>query len=195
MGIFMIIFDLDGTLADYEHRRHFVQKHAHKDCTCEKGLNDPHCPRIYIDWEYDLKSFHEACHKDSLILPVWRTFISILDTHSNDSIQIWTERSESVREKTESWIMDNKSPLKGMKLNIVLKMRPIGDNTPHHELKEKWLDELIKNSIDKFMEKESENHLGVNDIEFVFDSDPKSIEMWKRRGIFVFDCNQCRKGF
>lgn len=32
-------------------------------------------------------------------------------------------------------------------------------------------------------------------IDFVFDADPDSIAMWRRRGIFVFDVNQSEKEF
>jgi len=33
------------------------------------------------------------------------------------------------------------------------------------------------------------------DIDFVFESDPKSIAMWRRRGVFVFDVNQSGEEF
>ncbi len=64
-------------------------------------------------------------------------------------------------------------------------MRLIGDNTPLHELKEKWLDDTFEEH--KFGRK--------TPITMVFDSDPQSIEMWKRCGIFVFDCSQTGKEF
>jgi phosphoglycolate phosphatase-like HAD superfamily hydrolase len=93
----MIIFDLDGTLADCEHRRHFVQKHSHPDCTCSDGLNDPNCPRIYIDWKPDWKAFYEACDEDELIYPTINVFQKCAVTHQ---IEVWSGRCESVRDKT-----------------------------------------------------------------------------------------------
>lgn len=67
-------------------------------------------------------------------------------------------------------------------LNILknLKMRPIGDSTPDDVLKEKWLDEALKE--------------GKN-VEFVFDDRPKVVRMWRRRGVFVFDVNQSGEEF
>jgi hypothetical protein len=58
---------------------------------------------------------------------------------------------------------------------INIKMRPIGDFTSYDQLKESWIDEALAQ--------------GKN-IDFVFDSDPASISMWRRRGIFVFSCCQ-----
>jgi hypothetical protein len=74
----MIIFDLDGTLANCEHRRHFV------DSSCisskedfEKWIKPFHdakeCPR----WKQDWKAFYEACDKDTPILPVFSFFNTI----------------------------------------------------------------------------------------------------------------------
>lgn len=60
-------------------------------------------------------------------------------------------------------------------------MRPIGDNTPDDQLKERWLDEHIVGS--------------GKQIDFVFDDRPKVVRMWRRRGIFVFDVNQSGKEF
>ena len=88
-------------------------------------------------------------------------------------MQIWTSRDESLREKTESWITKLTSPSPWtVEIPFELKMRPIGDTTPYHDLKEKWLDECEEK------------------IEFVFEKDPESIKMWKRRSVFVFKCNQ-----
>ena len=147
----MIIFDLDGTLADCEHRRHFV------DGT-----------RSTPDW----KSFYEACDEDEPIEAVSKIFD---DLAVDNEIEIWSGRCESVREKTLEWFC-NYIPYSGQKI----KMRPIGDNTPDDQLKERWLDEVVR-----------ENRT----IEFVFDDRPKVVRMWRRRGIFVFDCNQSGKEF
>jgi len=70
---------------------------------------------------------------------------------------------------------------------VNLKMRPIGDDSPVEVLKERWLDEYMKwpelNTIQTDYKR--------NDMpEMIFDSHAESIAMWRRRGIFVFDCNQ-----
>jgi hypothetical protein len=195
----VIIFDLDGTLADCEHRRRFVDVHKHADY--EISHIDGSLPQwkhkeTQEKWKPDWKAFYEACGEDTLITPTLKILEVLLA--DGKTVQIWSGRCESVRTETENWldslcdiwrfpcVIDLEAPdYKGF-----LKMRPIGDNTPDDRLKERWLDELIQNSIGEFMLKEKENHLGIDQIDFVFDSDPNSIRMWQRRGIFVFNCCQ-----
>lgn len=150
----MIIFNLDGTLADCEHRRHFVDV-------------------------ADFESFYEAFDKDTPIEAVCKIFD---DLAVDNDIQIWSCRCESIRQKTLDWLY-NYVPYSSQ----ILKMRPIGDNTPYHELKEKWLDEYINSN--EYVKNVFQNR-GKSPIHFVFDSDHESIKMWRRRGVFVFDCNQ-----
>ncbi len=174
----MIIFDLDGTLADCEHRRHFVRpvkKWVHE------GDYWPNLQGFYGYQSFkedgslfekpDWKSFYEACDQDKPIKPVLDTFI-----HFNHDVQIWSGRCESVREKTLKWLVDLTGYCEDYGYwNRRLKMRPVGDNTPDDQLKERWLDEVLAQG---------------KTIDFVFDSDRKSIAMWRRRGIFVFNCCQ-----
>lgn len=195
----MIIFDLDGTLADCEYRRHFVDASKNPgykrrwDCTLDEFENNKLIPieyirvetttqechdNIYKKFSPDYKSFYEACDQDKPIEPVITTINHLI--LRDEDIQIWSGRCESVRDKTINW-------LKGY-LDIdawfyrdCLKMRPIGDSTPDDQLKERWLDEYITG--------------GGNPIEFVFDDRPKVIRMWRRRGIFVFNCCQHNEEF
>lgn len=184
------IFDLDGTLANCEHRRHFVDAAYRDDCyyhfpatlTQSEGwyykdiflmCEPPKAKKFIPDW----KSFYEACDKDEPIIPViqifysyYRELICPITKIKIDYIEIWSGRCESVRLKTEHWLFKN-----GFPLDINLKMRPIGDNTPDDQLKERWLDEAISKG---------------KTIQFVFDDRPKVVRMWRRRGIFVFNCNQ-----
>src|ERR1700753_1514229 len=123
----MIVFDLDGTLADCEHRRHFVTipketKHIFTDVT-------PHENGCILIGEYrfqdgkkfkpDYKSFYEACDKDNLIIPVAEIYDRLWKQNDYyDDFQIWSGRCESVRKKTSKWLD---------KHNItysLLKMRP-----------------------------------------------------------------------
>ncbi len=174
----MIIFDLDGTLANCEHRRHFVDRgytrwqHSNGDYYTD-GLHGPE-----IDWKPDWKAFYEACDQD---IPIESPKIILYNlwVREGEDIQIWSGRCESVRDKTINWL--NKKIFPYSKGDIPkLKMRPIGDNTPDDQLKERWLDEALARG---------------EKIEFVFDSDPQSIALWRRRGIFVFDCNQTGREF
>lgn len=171
----MIIFDLDGTLADCEHRRHFVEKnvycdHWHKIPNHPIQMCDP-CKIRFKNWKPDWKSFYEACDKDIPIEPVIEIWNDQISLGSMGDHLIWSGRCESVRDKTEKWLSDNLLCFDPKQL----KMRPIGDSTPDDVLKEKWLDEYISKG---------------QEIKFVFDDRPKVIRMWRRRGIFVFNCCQ-----
>lgn len=187
----MIIFDLDDVLADCEYRPHFVDR-RYVPHTIINGSEFRRYPKWYdeetdsciipcdINWKPDWKSFYEACDMGTPIEPVCEVFRQLHLKFPEDTvdIQIWSGRCESVRQKTLAWLDDN---LFGHNLtwwDSVLKMRPIGDNTPIEELKERWLDEALEQG---------------EIIDFIFDSCPKSIAMWRRRGIFVFDVNQSGK--
>lgn len=185
----MIIFDLDGTLADCEHRRHFVE--APWDCCnpCYVLLKKVEaklaaeeeccawCGGQSALWKRDWQAFYEACDKDKPIPPTIEIIKSLhgLDYYAKcEDVHIWSGRSESVRDKTEAWLDSN-----GITFNQ-LKMRPVGDSTPDDELKERWLDEAIS---------------AGNKVDFVFDDRPKVVRMWRRRGIFVFNCLQSEREF
>lgn len=183
----MIIFDLDGTLADCEHRRHFVDASKNpnyrqvSDCLGYMGLDTYTWKHKTTDekWKPDWKAFYEACDKDTPILPVIFQFICLKEKFGiQHPIQIWSGRCESVREKTSDWL--NRYFTRDINWINHLKMRPIGDNTPDDQLKERWLDEVLAEG---------------KKIDFVFEYRPKVVRMWRRRGIFVFDCNQIGNEF
>ncbi len=184
----MIIFDLDDCLADCEHRRHFVDREhpdnfikMYKDILTETNSD----PSPHTWWKPDWKAFYEACDKDSVIEPVMTTFSRFWIGEKPCHVEIWTGRCESTREKTLNWFLDNW--FLGIfnheiaTLNKIIKMRPIGNTDELWDLKQQWyLDLAVSDG---------------KDVDFVFDSDPESIEMWRRRNIFVFDVKQTRKEF
>jgi hypothetical protein len=181
----MIIFDLDGTLANCEHRRHFVIRPKKPKCTCDPEIygfyGNQHCQMYdYVDWYPNWQAFCEACVVDAPIVSV----IEIFQSFSFENpyrlpceIEIWSGRCESVRDKTEIWI---KNWIQYCLHDERVKMRPIGSTEPDEVLKERWLDEAI-----------AEGKM----IDFVFDAHPASIAMWRRRGIFVFNCLQNDREF
>lgn len=182
----MIIFDLDSTLADCEHRRHFVDPEKNENFfryngNDFRGWKDGQ-PQLNIKWQPDWQAFYEACDKDEPILQVHAILRSLWAIHDYNLIEIWSGRCESVREKTEKWLIKY-GILKGR-----LKMRPVGDSTPDDELKERWLDEYINDLDEKCPLGTLHRH--DHGIDFVFDDRPKVIRMWRRRGIFVFNCCQ-----
>lgn len=120
----LYIFDLDGTLALIEHRRHFVE-----------GKNK--------DWP----SFFRACVDDKPNMPVIRTLKSL--RKAGAEIWIWSGRSDEVRAETEQWLYDHGILKTTMLLHWepfaapeVLLMREAGDHQPDVNLKYGWLANL-----------------------------------------------------
>lgn len=175
----MIIFDLDGTLADCSHRQHFVDpiKAGYYETSevgsgiyaKEPGLNGK---RFKSDW----RSFHESCSEDTPIMPTLTIFryLHLMD----NEIQIWSGRCESVRAKTEKWLSDHL--FDNFEYPVKLKMRPIGDSTPDDVLKMRWLDEAIAEG---------------KTVDYCFDDRPKVVRAWRARGVFVFNCAQHEEEF
>ncbi len=158
----MIIFDLDGTLADIEHRCYLIDSEKN---VCRCGDGEVECPRHqFFKPRWD--AFFEACDKDKPN----RSVIEVFDclTMQGHIIEIWSGRSESVRQKTILWLIDH---VPCFSSKVLLKMRPHGDSTPDDQLKEAWLDEALA--------------LGKR-IELVFDDRSKVVKMWRRRGIPCF---------
>jgi len=94
----MIVFDLDGTLADTTHRLHFIQR-------------DPK------DWD----AFHRACVDDPPIQEMIDTLVSLHDDHF---IEIWTGRSELVRKETVEWLAWHAVPYGQMLMRPIGDHRP-----------------------------------------------------------------------
>lgn len=116
----LYIFDLDGTLANIEHRLYFI----------ENGRND---------W----RSFYRACGSDEPI-PAAITTLQCLQ-RSRAEIWIWTGRSDEVRRDTEEWLVQNgiwRSRLNPFRAPEALLMRRAGDHRPDVEVKREWLSML-----------------------------------------------------
>ena len=195
----MIIFEIDGVIADIEHRLHFVDVYAnpsyefvpknnHLDWKEGYYCNLQSTPYFGLPWKPDWKRFYESCNED---IPIWSVVRVIESLHLNDvtlqnkEIQIWSGRCESVRDRTIHWL----KYIVGSVTYSCLRMRPLGDNRPAHVIKEQWLKDLWPRLERPTKENEGKiNHRP--DVEMVFENDPESIEMYRRQGIFVFDCRQ-----
>ncbi len=166
----MIIFDLDGTLANCEHRRHFVDGNKSPILKIGEEFDKKDL------WKPDWKSFNKLCDQDKPIRPVMNVFKNIFESRQ-DKIMIWTSRCESVREKTLDWLIANLQiyGLHKETLDEILTMRSIGDLCSSSDLKKGWF----------------EGNSGVGGyIECVYESDKECSKMWNENGIFVFDCCQ-----
>lgn len=116
----IIVFDLDGTLADHTHRRHLLP-------TEDLGKQE--------SWQ----AFNDACEGDALISDVADT-LRALSTSGLDGVEIYivSSRSETVWEETAGWLVDN-----GLWDHIDgLLLRPDGDLRRDTELKESMLRDL-----------------------------------------------------
>lgn len=106
-----VIFDLDGTLANIDHRTHFVRGGKR-------------------DW----KSFFAACVDDLPVPAVVASFHAHLA--AGHHVRIWSGRSDVVRAETEQWLAEA-----GIDPCYLEHMRAAGDNTPDVELKRYWLNQ------------------------------------------------------
>jgi hypothetical protein len=113
----LYIFDLDGTLALIQHRRHFV----------EGDLKD---------W----KAFYAACDTDEPNEPVIATMERL--RHAGADVWIFSGRSDEVRDKTVAWLAQHTSFMNA-ELELALQMRAASDYTADDVLKKKWLDRML----------------------------------------------------
>lgn len=135
------IFDLDGTLADITHRRGLLP-----------------------DWP----AFYKACSADKPYHEVIRLMHILSD---ENTIKIWSGRSDIVREQTLDWL-EQYTEFERLELEIMLRMRRDGDFTPDEVLKKKWFDELSPREIVM--------------IRGVFDDRDRMVKMWRDLGLTCF---------
>ena len=115
----LYIFDIDGTIANCQHRVHML---------------DGDDPDRWL-------RFYDACDKDSPIFNVIETLNKL-----SQVCDIWffTGRTEAVREKTIEWMEVNTRFSCLDFMNPILTMRPSGDCTADWELKESWLNSMLE---------------------------------------------------
>lgn len=111
-----VCFDLDGTLALVDHRRHFVRSPGKKD------------------W----KGFFEACVDDKPNWPIISTLNVFLE--QGWDVRIWSGRSDQVETQTVEWLRTKA----GIDPHLVpLEMRSRKDYRPDVETKRDMLFEFV----------------------------------------------------
>lgn len=115
----LYIFDLDGTIALIDHRRHLLEG------------KDPN------RW----RAFYAACTKDEPNFSVISVMHGLLI--SGSEIWIFSGRSEEVRDKTISWLHRFTLFPEHELTGPMLQMREAGDTTPDDVLKQRWLDSML----------------------------------------------------
>lgn len=121
----LYIFDLDGTLALIDHRRHIL----------DSGASDR--------WQ----RFYAACVKDLPNVPIIATLRALRD--SGAECWVWSGRSDEVVAETEQWLHDH-GVFKDVPLLTLdewpcentFRMRRSDDYTPDDQLKRAWLHAL-----------------------------------------------------
>lgn len=181
----IIIFDLDGTLALINHRKHLVEKNV----AYERWLNLQTTERLEqlseyskkvlpsritemflneTGWKPEWDKFYELCDHDlpnDTVIQLYKMFT--IDISHDWSVYIFSGRSEVVRQKTTQWL--RKYGIFGMDTSSLF-MRPKDDFTPDDELKKKWLEQIG----------------GAQRVFCVFDDRDKVVEMWRSMGITCF---------
>jgi beta-phosphoglucomutase-like phosphatase (HAD superfamily) len=116
----LYIFDLDGTTALVDHRRHILD-----------DQNDSH------RWQ----KFYAACEHDEPNRAVIETMAAL---HSAGAeVWVFSGRSDEVREQTLAWL-ERFAPFVDWDENSNLTMRAEHDHRPDDELKKEWLDNLLE---------------------------------------------------
>lgn len=162
-----IIIDIDGTLANIDHRRHFVD--PKKNFTINGDQNG-----IYPNnWKPDWKSFNEAMKADTP--NEW--CIRIIQNFKADFCIIFvTGREEKYREITDEFIIWSLNPERGWVVfpwKSHLFMRPTKDYRPDVQIKRDIYEQHIKDNYD---------------VLFAIDDRKVIVDLWRSLGIVCLDC-------
>lgn len=151
----LYIFDLDGTLALNDHRKHFIADKKNKR------------------WD----EFYKACVDDlpnAAIINLLQTLIEVAcgecgaKVSTNSDLFIFSGRSVFVKKETINWLLKYAGLLPQYSHEILM-MRPHGDSTPDDELKKRWYEELSQEDKDRLV--------------CVFDDRQKVVDMWRSIGV------------
>lgn len=182
----LYIFDLDGTLALIEHRRHLVDGRC-QDCSGDGGSptwentddGGMHTAGKNVcgtcggtgERAKDWPAFFAACKHDQPNWPVISAMHALLK--SGADVQIWSGRSAVVMNETLAWLQcfvfgdGSVDPEE-----VGLMMRREGDFTPDEQLKASWLDDLSEFDRRRLVA--------------VFDDRKKVVDMWRSKGVACF---------
>lgn len=105
-----VVFDLDGTLADIEHRAHLI-----------RGTTEP-------DWP----GFYRACVHDKPITPAIQVLLAL--ARDGHRVEVWSGRSNEVLGETLTWLDDQR-----VRVPYTLRMRQEGDHRADHLVKAEWI--------------------------------------------------------
>jgi phosphoglycolate phosphatase-like HAD superfamily hydrolase len=125
----LVIFDLDGTLADASHRQHLVDRDL-----CKAEGRKP-------DW----RAFYAACGDDKPHNHV----IAVAEAlyNNGNELWLWSGRSDEVEHITDAWL--HKHEIFVMFDDV--RFRPEGDYAPDDVLKMGWFSEMSKEDRERLL--------------------------------------------
>ena len=149
----LVVFDIDGTLANIEHRLDYVRSKPKNWKAFDAGIpNDavnPYVAEVFFALRND---GHDII------------FASGRNERSRDATVDWLDRKGF-------WCADSSK----------LYMRKAEDFRSDDIVKQEILDEIVRDFGKK--------------PDMVFDDRKRVVDMWRRNGIWVFDCNQSGQEF
>lgn len=148
----LVVFDIDGTLANIDHRLDYVRS---------KPKN----------W----KAFDAGIPNDKVNLPVAEAFYAL--KAAGNEIIFASGRNERSRDATMKWLQENNL----WDYRAKLYMRKADDFRSDDIVKQEILDQIVADYGKK--------------PDMVFDDRKRVVDMWRRNGIWVFDCNQSGQEF
>lgn len=168
-----VIFDIDGTLANAEHRLHHI-----KDPAYWRGVP----PRP--DWDTFLSD--ELVALDTAIPQTWKLLEYIIESFDNRVLFI-TGRKESSRKMTTSWLLDQDCPIRfpaASRIQLLgwpnpvptLYMRKNGDRRPSSTVKRELLNQARADGYNPTL---------------VFEDRADDTAMWRSEGLL---CCQVAEG-
>lgn len=149
----LVVFDIDGTLANIEHRLDYVRS---------KPKN----------W----KAFDAGIPNDKVNEPVAKVFRKFAVDQAFHQVVLASGRNERSRQATEDWLRKH-----DLGMYQKLYMRKEDDYRSDDIVKQEILDQIIADYGRK--------------PDMVFDDRKRVVDMWRRNGIWVFDCNQSGQEF
>ena len=170
-----VIFDIDGTLADIEHRRHFVEgKKKDFDSFNAAMVNDtPNAPIVDLMWmclgRFDLTQVIFCTGRMEQYREVTRNFL-LDDCEVEEFLSLVMDKHRH-KPKYRRMVEDT--------LDVFLMMRPDERrHDPDHQIKQEMLDEILK-TVDK------------SNILYAVDDRQRVVDMWRSNGL---TCLQVAEG-
>jgi hypothetical protein len=167
------VFDLDGTIANLNHRLHFVTPPIDARVGAPKEVWEKH-----KDWKPNWTAFFDACADDEPIewvINLMRMLRQLeLLTGKVGVVLVLSGRSDRVRGITEDWMRQHRIPYDH------LLMRREGDHRP---------DEIVKLEMLRDFLIPGEEYGAQVEVEFIVDDRQKVVDMWRREGFNVLQCN------